>query len=218
MKHTICRLLSVALSLAAVLCLTIPAAAQEASVTFDGGAQKFLFEPGSDHSPTDLFVHFKDVMPGDSLTQTITVKNDPSYGMKIRLYLRSQGAEEGSEEFLSQMGLTVAQDGGSPLFAAPADQTTGLSDWVCLGTFYSGAETNLEITLDVPVTMGDDFQEAVGRLNWEFKAEELPVEPEDPKPPETGEHTRVGVYALLALGSAGCLLLSWTKKRRRATI
>ena len=218
MKHTIRRLLSLALALTAACWLAVPTFAREASVTFDGQAQKFLFEPGSDHSPTDLFADFKSVMPGDSLTQTITVKNDPSHKVKVKLYLRSQGAEEGSEAFLSEMKLTVRQDGETELFAAPADQTAGLSDWVSLGTFYSGAEVNLEVTLDVPMTLGNDFQQAVGRLNWEFRAEELPVQPDDPRPPETGENTRAGVYALLAAGSAGCLLLTWTKKRRGTTI
>ena len=206
MKKAIRKAASFLLALAATASLSVPAFAQDASVTFDGNAREFLFAPGISESPTVLFADFKGVMPGDTLTQKSTVRNDVDNQVKVKIYLRSLGAAEGSQEFLSQMDLTVTQDGDSELFAAPADQTDGLSDWVCLGTFYSGADVDLEVTLAVPETMGDDFQNAAGTLRWEFKAEELPIEPGDPKPPQTGE--QLPVWPFLGAGAALlCLLL-----------
>ena len=195
------------------LCMAVPAFAADASVTYDGNAQKFIFAPGSDYSPTDLFDNFKSAMPGDSLTQKIAVKNAVSNDVKIKLYLRSTGAQEGSEEFLSQMNLTVTQDGESELFSAPADQTAGLTDWVCLGTFYAGADVNLDVNLDVPLEMGNDFQNAIGTLNWEFKVEELPIDPTDPQPPQTGEATHMGMYIGLCFASVGAMILLLTAKK-----
>lgn len=211
------KLMAILLILTVLLAAT-PAFAEDSNVVYTGDAGQFVFMPGSEESPTDLFVNFKDVMPGDSLTQTITVRNNASEKVKVEIYIRALGAHEGSEEFLSQLGLRVekaAENSMEYMFDAYANETAQLTDWVCLGMLYSGGTVNLNVILDVPVEMGNEFQDAIGYLDWEFMVIEYPAQPDDPQPPPTGDNSNVGLYALLmGLCLAVIIVLLILKKRQ----
>lgn len=190
------KLFSLLLVLLLMMNLSISAFA-DGSISYDGNAKKFIFAPGTSHSPTNLFDNFQNMMPGDVCTEQILIKNDKSNNVKIKVYIRSLGAQEDTDTFLSQLNLTVQQNEDSILFDAPADQTAQLKDWVYLGTVYSGGEIILDVTLEVPITMGNEFQNNTGYIDWEFKIEELSVESTDPQPPQTGDTFNLYVNMLI---------------------
>ncbi len=214
------KLFTLLITLALLISSTVTVFAAEGKVTYSGNAGNFVFEPGSEHSLTDLFPNFKGVMPGDTLTQKITVKNKADDKVKVKIYMRALGAHENSVEFLSQLGLKVAKSEENKMaymFDAAANATAQLTDWVCLGTLYSGGEVNLDVTLNVPVALSNEFQNKIGYLDWEFMIEEFPIEESDPKPPYTGDDSHMGLWVALMIGSLAILiiLLIWRKKDKK---
>ena len=77
------------------LCTTAYAAG---SVSYDGDANKFVFSPGTKDSTTSLFENFQNVMPGDIITEQILIKNNSSDKIKIKVYMRSLGAQDGTDK------------------------------------------------------------------------------------------------------------------------
>lgn len=231
-----------------LLCSTaVSFATGSSSVTYKGKAKEFIFQPGSDYSVTDLFTNFKGVMPGDTLTQKINVRNEASKKVNVKIYIRALGPAElennngeeivsadDSADFLKEMKLTVETDSDKKLFDAPADQTAGLTDWVCLGTFRSGADVDLNVDLEMPITMGNDYQERIGALDWQFMAEEFPLDPDDPSTPtdpgdpngpndpddpnktKTGDDSNMLVYGLIALAALGGAAVVIVTRRRKS--
>lgn len=213
------KLITVLIILATVLSSALPVHAADGKVTYSGNAGTFVFEPGTEHSLTDLFPNFKGVMPGDTITQKITVKNNADNKVKVKIYMRSLGAHQDSVDFLSKLGLNVQKSDENQMaymFDAAANETAQLTDWVYLGMLYSGGEVNLDVTLTVPVELDNAFQNKIGYLDWEFRVEEFPAEPGDPQPPQTGDTTPLGLWiGGLAVSASMMIILLIAKKRER---
>lgn len=211
MKKKMTKLMTALVLVTMLLSMLCVTAFADGNVTYEGNAKEFIFAPGSEYSPTDLFTDFKGVMPGDQLKQQVVIKNTADKNVTVRIYMRALGAQPGSEKFLNQMNLTVS--GKGELFNAPADQTAQLTDWVCLGEFASGAQVALDVMLNVPITMDNDFQNGIGYLDWQFKVEEIPVP--TPTPTKTGDTMQMGLWLGVAtvcvLGAAFVIV---SKKRK----
>lgn len=197
------RLLAVLAALVLMLSAATTVFAADGNVSYSGNAGQFIFEPGTEYSPTDLFPDLKDVMPGDVLTQRILLKNNANKRVDVRVHMRALGAHHDSVEFLSQMDLKVTQVGKSDLFDAPANETAQLTDWVLLGTLSSGGTVELEVTLTVPVTMDNTFENMVGYLDWQFMVEEMPAA----NSPQTGDQTNLVLLITLMVAALAAMIL-----------
>lgn len=216
-----------ALALALLLLLSMGATAfAESKVTYEGGAEKFVFLPGSEYSETDLFENFKGVMPGDVITQEITVQNNYTKAKKVNIYLRAvvhdeQGnplSEEvartedlvSMQDFLSQLTMTVKQ-GDKVLFSASPDELDGLKENVLLGAFPGKSYTKLVVELSVPIELGNEYANRVGEVDWVFTAEEVT------KTVQTGDDSDLILWAALmtlSLVTAAGVILTLNRKNK----
>lgn len=201
MKRTAKTIFS--LLLVAVLLLNLGAAAfaADSTIIFKGAEEGFAFQPGSEYTATDLFGNFKDVMPGDRLTEEIAVKNEADDCDYINLYMRAViHDEEGnpitySEAFENADGkdqakidgqrdetLATMQDflsqltmriynGEELIYNASPDEAGALADNVLLGKLAKGESLDLTVELDVPIELGDEYAHRVGEVDWVFLAE-----------------------------------------------
>ena len=185
------------LSLLVAMLLVCSAAYAASSVTYEGGAEKFVFLPGSEYSDSDLFENFKGVMPGDILTQRIAVRN--ASDSQVRLYMRVDPVEEKYRDFLSRMNLQVSCK-DEEIFDAAASETAQLTENTLLGTFKRAGSTELVVTLTVPVDLGNEFMGTMGVVPWTFLVEEIP----DDDTPHTGDDFELSTWLI----AAGMILLA----------
>ena len=197
MRKTITLLLSLML----ILSLGISALAADGSLIFRGARRGFEADPGSSYTATDLFDNFKNVMPGDRLTQTVHVQNKARDCDYIKLYMRAAVHDESgnpltySEAFemtdgKDQAGISGRRDetvatmqdflsrltmriynGDKLIYSASPDEADGLFKNVLLGTLRTGKELILTVELDVPITLGNEYASRVGEVDWVFTAE-----------------------------------------------
>lgn len=186
MKHIAKKSISFILMLLLVMSFATTAFAADSSITFTGFSSGFEFQPGSEYTETDLFQNFKNVMPGDTLTETITFTNSATDCDFVNLYMRAEAHDETDNplspkvaeketvatmtEFLSKLSMKV-WNGTELIYDASPDQLDGLKDNVFLGTFRTGETATLKVDLSVPIELGNEYANRVGEVDWIFHVE-----------------------------------------------
>ena len=185
MKRTCKTIFSLVLTLLLTVSLATSAFASS-SITFKGFSAGFDFQPGSEYTETDLFDGFKNVMPGDTVTDTITFTNEATDCDYVNLYMRAEAHDEAGNplsekvaeketvatmtEFLSKLSMKV-WNGTELIYDASPDQLDGLQDNTLLGTFRTGDTTTLKVELTVPIELDNRFANRVGEVDWIFHVE-----------------------------------------------
>ena len=187
MKKSFKAITSLVLMLLAVLSMSVTAFAESPSITFKGHTEGFDFQPGSDYTETDLFGSFKNVMPGDTVEETITFTNSAADCDFVNLYMRAEAHDETANplsenvaakkenvatmtDFLSQLSMKV-WNGTELIYEASPDQLGGLQSNTLLGTFRTGETGTLKVQLSVPVKLDNKYANRVGEVDWIFHVE-----------------------------------------------
>ena len=186
MKKSCKAVFSLVLMLLIVFSLSSTAFAPAPSITFKGFTSGFDFQPGSEYTGTDLFNSFKNVMPGDTVTETITFTNSASDCDFVNLYMRAEAHDETANplspkvadketiaamtEFLSKLSMKV-WNGTELIYDAAPNELGGLGSNKFLGTFRSGETATLKVELSVPNDLDNKFADRIGEVDWIFHVE-----------------------------------------------
>lgn len=191
------------------LAFSRPVLAAQTEVVFKNDQQKAVIELSSD----DLFENFKGVMPGQSLTQDIILRNETS--RKLRVFIRGKAMGEAERAFLQHASLQGRVNGRLIFdYKGPA---TDLSRESVLAVLPARSSAVMTVSLSTPISLGNEFQSTSYVYGWLFRAEDDLVDSDqDNKPPATGATLH---YLLLPLpfilaGAFFLLLLVWKRRRR----
>lgn len=193
--------------------LAVPTFAQTAQSAADivyQGKKKLVITPkDGHHTDSDLFGEFKGVMPGDTLTETITFKNESTTTRTkyVKLYIVAvpHGQDnlpvdehitdvDAMNAFLSNFTLTVKQ-GDTEIFTGKPNEVGTFGGSGCLlGTFRKC------------------------EVDWKFIAEEYTRSPGQPptvtpSSPKTGDESNLFLYAGLCAVSLGMIAVLCLKRK-----
>ena len=206
-----------------LLCLA-PAvsAADHATIDITDKGSHFVFQPGSEYSDSDLFYGFKNVFPGDTITQEVHITQKHFGFNKLKLYMRAvphnssnqpqpavlenEQTVEQMNDFLSQLHMKVWKGRNlskTPIYNSSPDDPDGLSKFILLGEFKKGLTGVITVQLEVPIEMGNEFADRMGEVDWEFMIEEVP----NPIIPQTGDQTNIGLLIGVSLVSLAALVV-----------
>ncbi len=185
--------------------------AADSTITFHGNSTGFDFHPGSEYTQTDLFDNFKNAMPGDKLTETITVTNQAGDCDYVKIYMRAEAHDEQGnpltydeafeaadgkdqadidgqrDETVATMADFLAQlsmkvyEGERLIYNASPDELDGLASNIHLCILRPGQTTTLTVELEVPIELGNEYANRIGEVDWVFTVEGF----DDPEPETT---------------------------------
>ena len=227
MKKPIKTIASLVAALSIAFGMSMSVAAADSSVTYEGGAENFVFLSGSGYTDTDLFDGFKGVMPGDTRTETIVIQNKNASSDYVRIYMRAavhdnvvnpMSEKVAAEEaylgdmigFLSQLSMTVRQ-GEKVLYNASPNELGGLAENVLLGEFNPEEKTELAVELHVPIELGNEYANRVGEVDWVFVVEEL----NNQDAPVTGDSMNIALYAGVFVAALAVMLIVFISSKKR---
>ena len=204
------------------------------TVEFNGKAHKLLAVPG------DFFTNLGTAMPGDVLTDTITLSNTTDDPAELLFRTSVKGRSEEKRAMLKDVKLTVAM--GNEILYRGNLESTGLEKNRSLGRFASGQTGNMKFRLEIPTEWDNRMAQKSADVTWIFtvneKVKEVVPDTEETSGKKedsgrttaakdgegrktahvkTGDLSRPGVLFALLIASGGLLLMIKTWKGGRRT-
>lgn len=193
--------------------------AEKATVAFENPNKGFSFEFGAN----DILYSWDKLIPGESRSQIITIKNN--YSMKVPIYFNAvyenyiNGSYERKlvEELLTKyVTIHIVDENGKTVYSGflrSSSETDAIQNgFIYLGDFDSGESKDYSFTISVSTEVDNEYQELWSKIRWGFKTEGDKVS----QSPKTGS-LNVITYAIISFISSLLLIIIISLRKRLYT-
>lgn len=177
--------------------------AENPTITYDGQYHEFFIK-NVNHG--DLFTTLKGLMPGDKITQNISIQTK-HLDQETTLLLKSECDKE-SQEKLNQLQYYIEKDGKVICSAFSIEEP------LLIGRFTDDSLANIKVVIEVPISVTEQITNMDYHLNWTFIAqEEGEVVAENPV--QTGDNNSIALYAVIFLFAIIILIFILILKKKK---
>ena len=143
----------------------------DVSVTFNSSTSGFDVDP----SDVGVFKNFKNLQPGMTINQTITLNNNYADTAGQTFYLRAEpviSSDEKVNKLLKEYAIiTVKDQDNNILYNGPVwneEEGSYMVNDILLATVPSGSSKKIKVTLALDSKMGNEYQSLSGDVKWNF--------------------------------------------------
>lgn len=197
-------------------------------LTIYAANQTIIFDHQNQSIQSDLFDHCKGLMPGDQRNENIIIENHYKEYEYIKIYMQAvankkeniQSIQNPSDqdiikmnEFLSQLTMDISTS-GQRIFNGSPDQQGDLENKILIGKLNANEKLNLQVKLDVPLSLGNEYAYNQGEIDWIFTIEGINKITDQPI--ITGDETKRVIFVSLNLVAISTIIYLKKSKKEKA--
>lgn len=169
--------------------------------------------------PEDFFTELGHIVPGDSITEEVTIKNTKDVITKY--YLSTEGVEGVTEkglELLDKLQLKIVAN-DKVIYNGKANKIEN----ELLGEYKPNGTGKLSFTITVPSELGNEFADLSSMIRWHFSVGEgdaIPEpepEPEPEKTPQTGDTKFMIAITTFFIATIGLVIVLVLERKQKNT-
>ncbi len=168
--------------------------------------------------PSNFFEDMKRIMPGDSYSSSLKIKNTNKKGAKYYFKCNIEDKDESIKELLNNLELEITNEKGQVLY----NDKVKNNENILLGEFNKGEEGKLDFKIKVSNQLTNQYANLNEKLNYVFSVDYEKIYTEnnnvvnlDKTNPQTGDKINVAmtIFLISAIGLIIVLILDYREKR-----
>ncbi|MEG0664700.1 MAG: BsaA family SipW-dependent biofilm matrix protein [Clostridia bacterium] len=201
----------------------------QTEVVFENPKDGFVFNA----KDGNLFANFKNLVPGETISQNINIKNNFQDNLEIFLradYSTQSATSEKEKNLINQLlrdftSIKILNESGQILYNGPVygnlengNFPDSMKQNISLGKFNKNENKGLYVQLTLDPLMDNEYRELIGKVDWIFSAADTETIISDGENPNTGAEMEVAIWFVLigffSIALCVCVLLGRKRKNK----